>query len=70
LIRVGIADDQDLVTHGLLLVLEARGCEVVGVAADDREAVEVVRRTACPSSTAPPQRASSPRQGLRPGCWC
>ena len=27
------------------LVLEARGCEVVGVAADGREAVEVVRRT-------------------------
>ncbi len=30
--RVVVADDQDLVRSGLQLVLEARGCEVVGTA--------------------------------------
>ena len=40
-----VADDQDLVRSGLELVLGTRGCEVVGTAADGREAVEVVRRT-------------------------
>ncbi len=30
---------------GLQLVIEARGCEVVGLAGDGREAVEVVKRT-------------------------
>ena len=44
-IRVVIVDDQELVRSGLQLVLEARGCEVVGLAGDGREAVEVVRRT-------------------------
>jgi DNA-binding NarL/FixJ family response regulator len=44
--RVVVADDQELVRSGLQLVLEARGCEVVGVAGDGREAVDVVRRTA------------------------
>ena len=43
---VVIAEDQELVRTGLQLVLEARGCAVVGVAANGREAVEVVRRTA------------------------
>ncbi len=43
--RVVVADDQELVRSGLQLVLEARGCEVVGTAADGREAVDVVRRT-------------------------
>ncbi|HET7736924.1 MAG TPA: response regulator transcription factor [Nocardioidaceae bacterium] len=43
--RVVIADDQELVRTGLQLVLEARGCEVVGTAADGQEAIEVVRRT-------------------------
>lgn len=43
--RVVIADDQDLVRSGLELVLETRGCEVVGVARDGREAVAEVRRT-------------------------
>jgi len=43
--RVVVADDQELVRTGLQLVLEARGCEVVGTAGDGREAVEVVRRT-------------------------
>ena len=43
--RVVVADDQDLVRSGLELVLGTRGCEVVGIAADGREAVEVVRRT-------------------------
>ncbi len=44
-IRVVVADDQDLVRSGLELVLGARGCEVVGLAADGREAVDVVGRT-------------------------
>ena len=43
--RVVVVDDQLLVRSGLQLVLEARGCEVVGTAADGREAVDVVRRT-------------------------
>ena len=46
MIRVVIADDQDLVRSGLQLVLEARGCQVVGLASNGREAVDVVRRTA------------------------
>jgi len=44
--RVVIADDQDLVRSGLAMVLEARGVEVVGEAADGRAAVDVARRTA------------------------
>jgi DNA-binding NarL/FixJ family response regulator len=43
--RVVIADDQDLVRSGLEMVLAARGVQVVGTAADGREAVEVVART-------------------------
>ncbi len=43
--RVVVADDQELVRTGLQLVLEARGCEVVGLAGDGREAVDVVART-------------------------
>ncbi len=43
--RVVVADDQELVRSGLQLVLEARGCEVVGTAGDGCEAIEVVRRT-------------------------
>ena len=42
---VVIADDQDLVRSGLEMVLRARGCDVVGLAADGRQAVEMVRRT-------------------------
>jgi DNA-binding NarL/FixJ family response regulator len=42
--RVVVADDQDLVRSGLEMVLAARGIEVVGLAADGREAVEAVRR--------------------------
>jgi DNA-binding NarL/FixJ family response regulator len=41
---VAIVDDQDLVRSGLQMVLEARGCEVVGVAADGRDGVDLVRR--------------------------
>jgi DNA-binding NarL/FixJ family response regulator len=41
---VVIADDQDLVRSGLELVLQSRGCDVLGMAADGRAAVEVVRR--------------------------
>ena len=37
-----IADDQDLVRSGLRMVLEARGIEVLGEAADGRAAVEAV----------------------------
>jgi DNA-binding NarL/FixJ family response regulator len=43
--RVVVADDQELVRTGLQLVLEARGCDVVGTAGDGREAIEVVRGT-------------------------
>ena len=42
---VVIADDQELVRSGLELVVSSRGCEVVGTAADGREAVDVVTRT-------------------------
>ncbi len=45
MIRVAIADDQELVRSGLQLVLEARGCAVVGLVGDGREAVDMVRRT-------------------------
>ena len=38
-----IADDQDLVRSGLEMVVAARGCEVVGTAADGREAVRLTR---------------------------
>jgi DNA-binding NarL/FixJ family response regulator len=41
---VVIADDQDLVRSGLRMVLEARGIEVRGEAADGREAVQLVAR--------------------------
>ena len=41
---VVIADDQDLVRSGLEMVLAARGIDVVGTAADGREAVNEVRR--------------------------
>jgi DNA-binding NarL/FixJ family response regulator len=44
-LRVVVADDQDLVRSGLEMVLAARGVEVVGTAADGREAVELVART-------------------------
>ena len=43
--RVVVADDQDLVRSGLAMVVDARGVEVVGEAADGRQAVDVVRRT-------------------------
>jgi DNA-binding NarL/FixJ family response regulator len=38
-----IADDQDLVRSGLELVLDARGCRVVGSVPDGREAVRATR---------------------------
>ncbi len=41
---VVVADDQDLVRSGLRMVLEARGVEVLGEAADGQEAVDVVTR--------------------------
>lgn len=45
MIRVVVADDQELVRTGLQLVLEARGCQVVGLAGDGLEAVRTVRET-------------------------
>jgi DNA-binding NarL/FixJ family response regulator len=39
---VVIADDQDLVRSGLRMVLEVRGIDVLGEAADGRQAVEAV----------------------------
>jgi DNA-binding NarL/FixJ family response regulator len=42
---VVIADDQELVRSGLEMVLTAREVDVVGTAADGREAVELVART-------------------------
>jgi DNA-binding NarL/FixJ family response regulator len=42
---VVVIDDQDLVRSGLELVLDARGCDVLGTAADGRAGVELVRRT-------------------------
>lgn len=41
---VVIADDQELVRTGLQLVLESRGCTVIGRAGDGRAAVDAVRR--------------------------
>ncbi len=42
---VVVADDQDLVRSGLRMVLEARGVEVLGEAADGAQAVQTVTRT-------------------------
>jgi DNA-binding NarL/FixJ family response regulator len=44
-VRVVVADDQDIVRSGLRMILDAQpGIEVVGEAADGREAVAVARR--------------------------
>jgi DNA-binding NarL/FixJ family response regulator len=45
-IRVLLADDQELVRSGFRLILELAGVEVVGEAADGREAVELARELA------------------------
>jgi DNA-binding NarL/FixJ family response regulator len=46
-VRLVVADDQELIRSGLVMILDAQpDLEVVGVAADGREAVGVVRRTA------------------------
>ena len=42
---VVVADDQELVRSGLVMVLQARGCVVLGEAGNGREAVDLVRRT-------------------------
>ena len=43
-IRVLIADDQDIVRAGLTMILDAQpGIDVVGAAADGREAVALAR---------------------------
>jgi DNA-binding NarL/FixJ family response regulator len=41
-LRVVLADDQELIRAGLKALLEARGVQVVGQAADGQEAVELV----------------------------
>jgi DNA-binding NarL/FixJ family response regulator len=44
-IRVVVADDQEIVRTGLAMILDAQpGIEVVGRAADGRQAVEIARR--------------------------
>ena len=44
-VRVLVADDQELVRTGLTMILDAQpGIEVIGQAADGREAVELARR--------------------------
>ena len=45
-IRVVLVDDQELVRTGLRTILEARGVQVVGEAAEGAAGVEVVRSTA------------------------
>jgi len=42
---VVVADDQELVRSGLVMVLQARGCHVLGEAGNGLEAIEVVSRT-------------------------
>jgi DNA-binding NarL/FixJ family response regulator len=43
-LRVVIADDQEMVRSGIRMILEASGIEVVGEAADGREALELAQR--------------------------
>jgi DNA-binding NarL/FixJ family response regulator len=43
MIRVAVADDQALVRSGFVVLLRSAGIEVVGEAADGKEAVELVR---------------------------
>ncbi len=76
---VVIADDQDLVRSGLRMVLEARGIEVLGEAADGRAAVEAVaalrpdvvlmdiRMPVLDGIAATREIAAA---GWRPGSWC
>ena len=42
---VVLVDDQEMIRMGLRVMLESRGVEVLGEAADGREGVELVRRT-------------------------
>lgn len=51
MIRVLVADDQDIVRAGLTMLLDAQpGIEVIGEAADGREAVTLARRPPAASS--------------------
>ena len=43
-LRVVIADDQEMVRSGIRMILEASGIDVVGEAADGRDALELARR--------------------------
>ncbi|MGH2893149.1 MAG: response regulator [Solirubrobacteraceae bacterium] len=45
-LRVIVADDQELVRDGFRMILESNGIDVVGEAADGREAVYLTRRRA------------------------
>ncbi|MGH9136422.1 MAG: response regulator [Acidimicrobiales bacterium] len=42
--RVVIADDQEIVRSGIRMILEAHGIDVVGEAADGREAIDLAQR--------------------------
>ncbi len=43
-LRVVVADDQEMVRSGIRMILEASGIDVVGEAADGREAIELAQR--------------------------
>ncbi|MCB0990701.1 MAG: response regulator transcription factor [Acidimicrobiales bacterium] len=44
MLRVLVADDQELIRTGFRLILQAKGYEVVGEAANGRQAIEAARR--------------------------
>ena len=78
-VRVAVADDQDLVRSGLEMVLAARGCDVVGTAANGREAIDLVRRTRpdvilmdirMPVLDGIAATRASSRRICPPACWC
>ena len=81
-IRVVVADDQAIVRPGLRMMLDSASpdLEVVGEAADGREAVEQVapaapgrRADGHPDAGARRHRRDAPsssRPACRRGCWC
>lgn len=80
MIRVVLVDDHAVVRNGLAQLLGAADdIEVVGMAGDGAEAVDVVTETApdvvlmdlqMPASTAPPPPGRSSRWRARPRSWC